>query len=56
MTYADYTDDLVLFANIPAQADSLLNSLKQAAGGGTGFYMIASKNKKVLSPLLVVSI
>ena len=33
MTGADYADDLVIFANTPAQAESLLHSLGQAAGG-----------------------
>ena len=30
---ADYADDIVLFANTPTQDESLLHSLKQAAGG-----------------------
>ena len=30
---ANYTDDIVLLANTPTQAESLLHSLKQAAGG-----------------------
>ena len=30
---ADYADDIVLLANTPTQAESLLHSLKQAAGG-----------------------
>ena len=33
MTDADYLDDLVLLANAPAQAESLLHSLEHAAGG-----------------------
>ena len=33
VTYADYTDDLMLLANTPAQAESLLQSLEQAAEG-----------------------
>ena len=33
MTDADYADDLVLLANTPAQAESLLNSQEQTAGG-----------------------
>ena len=33
MTDTDYTDDLVLLANTPAQAKSLLHSLEQAARG-----------------------
>ena len=31
MTDTDYADDLALLANIPAQAESLLHSLEQAA-------------------------
>ena len=30
---ADYADDIMLLANIPTQAKSLLHSLEQAAGG-----------------------
>ena len=33
MTNADYTDDLALLTNTPAQAESLLHSLEQAARG-----------------------
>ena len=33
MTDADYEDDLALLANITAQADSLLYSQEQVAGG-----------------------
>ena len=33
ITDADYADDIVLLANIPTQAESLLQSLEQAAGG-----------------------
>ena len=33
MTDADYADDLALLTNTPAQAESLLHNLKQAAGG-----------------------
>ena len=33
MTDADYADDLVLLTNTPAQSESLLHSLKQAAEG-----------------------
>ena len=33
ITDADYTDDIVLLANTPAQAKSLLHSLERAAGG-----------------------
>ena len=32
MTDVDYADDLLLFRNTPAQAESLLHSLEQAAG------------------------
>ena len=30
---ADYADDIVLLANTPAQAESLLHSVERAAGG-----------------------
>ena len=33
MIDADYADDLALHANEPAQAESLLHSLEQTAGG-----------------------
>ena len=33
ITDADYTDDTALIANTPAQAESLLHSVKRAAGG-----------------------
>ena len=33
MTDSDYTDDLELLANTPAEAECLLHVLKQAAGG-----------------------
>ena len=39
---ADYTDDIALFANTPTQAESLLHSLKQAAGG-IGLHVNADK-------------
>ena len=39
---ADYTDDLALLANTPAQAKSLLNSLEQAVRG-IGLYINSNK-------------
>ena len=42
MTDADYTDDIALHAITPAQAESLLNSLKQAA---VGFGLDINANK-----------
>ena len=39
---ADYTDDIALLANTPAQAQSLLHSLERAAGG-IGFHVNADK-------------
>ena len=39
---ADYADDIVFFANTPTQAESLLHSLEQAAGGN-GLHMNADK-------------
>ena len=38
----DYADDIVLLANTPTQAESLLHSLKQAAGG-IGLHVNADK-------------
>ena len=38
----DYTDDIVLHANTPAQAESLVYNLKWAAGG-IGLYVNADK-------------
>ena len=42
MTNTDYTDDLMFLVNIPAQVESLLHSLEQAAtaAGGIGHYRI----------------
>ena len=40
----DYTDDLVLLANTPAQAESLLHSLEWAAGG-IGFHVSSHKTE-----------
>ena len=42
MTDTDYTDDLALFTNTPAQTKSLLHNLKQAVGG-IGCYVHANK-------------
>ena len=39
---ADYTDNIVLLANSPTQAESLLHSLEQAAGG-IGLHVNADK-------------
>ena len=39
MTDAYYTDDLELLTSTPAQIESLLQSLEQAAGGVTYPYM-----------------
>ena len=41
---ADYKDDIVLRANAPALAESLLQSLEQAAGG-VGFQVNVKKMK-----------
>ena len=38
----DYSDDLELLVNTPAQSESLLHNLKQAARG-IGLYMNANK-------------
>ena len=40
----DYADDIALLANIPAQAESLLHGLEQAAAG-IGFHDIADKTE-----------
>ena len=39
-----HTDDIVLLANTPAQAESLLHSLEQAAGG-VGLHVNANKTE-----------
>ena len=44
ITDADYTDDIVLLANIPAQADTLLHSLERAAAG-IGLHINAHKTE-----------
>ena len=41
---ADYTDDIVLLANTPTQAESLLHSLEQAAAG-IGFHVNTDKTE-----------
>ena len=41
---AKYADDITLLANTPTQADSQLNSLKQAAGG-IGLHVNAGKTE-----------
>ena len=42
ITDADYADDIALLANIPAQAETLLHSLEQAAAG-IGFHVNIDK-------------
>ena len=44
ITHADYTDDIQLLANSPAQAESLLHSLERAAGG-IGLHVNTDKTK-----------
>ena len=39
---ADYADDIALLANTPTQAESMLHSLEQVAGG-VGLYVNAEK-------------
>ena len=46
MRDADYADDLVLLTNTPAQAESLLHNLVQAAKG-LGLYVNANKTKYI---------
>ena len=43
-TDMDYTDDIALLANTPAQAQSLLHSLEQAADG-IGLHVNTDKKK-----------
>ena len=44
ITDANYADDIALLANTPAQAESLLHSLKQAAAG-IGLHVNADKTE-----------
>ena len=44
ITDADYADDIVLLANSPAQAETLLHSLEQAAAG-IGLHINAHKTE-----------
>ncbi len=44
ITDMDYTNDIALLANSPAQAESLLHSLKRAAGG-IGLHVNADKTE-----------
>ena len=44
MTDADYTDDLALLTNAPAQVESQLHSLEQATGD-CDLYVITNKTK-----------
>ena len=44
ITNADYADDIVLLANAPAQAETLLHSLERAAAG-IGFHVNAHKTE-----------
>ena len=46
MTDADYTDDLVLFASAPAQAESLLHYFELTVGG-TGLCMNSNKTEYI---------
>ena len=46
MTNAHYTDDLVLLANTPTEAESLLRSIKQAEGG-IGLSVTANKTEYI---------
>ena len=44
ITNADYTDDIALLENTPAQAESLLHSLERATGG-IGLHVNADKTE-----------
>ena len=46
ISYENYADDLALFVNTPALAESLLHSLEQAAGG-IGHYMNLNKTEYI---------
>ena len=46
ITNADYTDDIVLLANAPAQAETLLHSLEWAAAG-IGLHVKAHKTESM---------
>ena len=46
ISYVDYVDDIALLANAPAQVESLLNSLKQTAGG-IDLYVNADKIESI---------
>ena len=46
MTSLDYVDVLLLLANTPAEAESLLYSREKAAGG-IGFYLKTNKTKYI---------
>ena len=46
MTSADYADDLALFANTPAEAESLLHSPERAAGD-TDRFVNANKTELI---------
>ena len=44
ITYADYADDIVILANAPNQAETLLHSLERAAAG-IGLHVNAHKTE-----------
>ena len=46
MINANYADDIVVLANTPTQAESLLHSLKQAAGD-INFHVNANKSQYI---------
>ena len=50
----DYTNDLALLTNTPVQAESLLHSLEQAAGG-IGLYVNSDKTVLTILNKLVPS-
>ena len=46
ITDADYTDDIALLVNTPAQAETLLHSLERAAAG-IGLHVNADKTEYI---------
>ena len=54
MTDTNYADDLALFVNTPAQAESRLHNLEQAAGG-IGFYVNANKTELICFKQVAIS-
>ena len=54
ITDADYTDDIALLANTPAQTESLLHSLERTAGG-IGLHVNADKTEYMCNQRVNIS-